>query len=518
MNGNDVVLFLFCKYPVKGKVKTRLIPAVGEEQACLLAESFLLDILHKVGRDPLLVNIQKYILFTPQQSKGDFEKLLANENLVKHWSLIAQRDGYAVDLGEKLKATLGFVREVKACGAIYIGMDSPHLGNEALIRCAEAVVSGKAFIKGATDGGYVLLGVHQDWNDDCFDNIRWSCKDTYKDQLAGLRRANPTTTTSSTAPQVTGKREIIQDPGLICDVDDFEDLQALKHLLLKDASLQSACPRSAEVLKLNAEKSGQLPPFLKISQLINLVKQDHAPDRDLILASKTEANFEQKFEVEFKGEKRIVDAKIIQKMAELINCSKDYEHLVVKNEFYPIVDGKRGQMFQFCAKQISMKGSQWDLEGQTCPHLDTCVRLPINYAYPQLNFTSTVLLNSSFSVKVDPEYKEKIRIKTLWSPYDSIISDIHENGDPLFQEIESAMPKLGCKPFDYNALLESQRICALHKDCTDSNGNAICGLFDSTFIEFGGAFVVPYAFEAEFFQIMYGRGMLDLWALPGTAK
>ena len=67
-----VILFLLCKYPIKGKVKTRLAAKIGDEGACRVAEAFILDILHKFNG---IKSIRKVVFFTPSDSLTKFKKV-----------------------------------------------------------------------------------------------------------------------------------------------------------------------------------------------------------------------------------------------------------------------------------------------------------------------------------------------------------------------------------------------------------------------------------------------------------
>lgn len=52
-------------------------------------------------------------------------------------------------------------------------MDTPDLPVETIANAAAATAQGHSFIKPATDGGYVLLGLPKDAPETVFDNIRW---------------------------------------------------------------------------------------------------------------------------------------------------------------------------------------------------------------------------------------------------------------------------------------------------------------------------------------------------------
>ena len=59
MKYNDTSILIFCKAPVPGNVKTRLIPALGEERACRLHEA----LSKRIICEALEANLGEVILF-----------------------------------------------------------------------------------------------------------------------------------------------------------------------------------------------------------------------------------------------------------------------------------------------------------------------------------------------------------------------------------------------------------------------------------------------------------------------
>ena len=71
-SSNDSTLILVTKFPTKGVSKTRLYPVLGEENAFLLAEAMLTDLLRSFSSVPA-----RKILYVPHQSQSmatDFSK------------------------------------------------------------------------------------------------------------------------------------------------------------------------------------------------------------------------------------------------------------------------------------------------------------------------------------------------------------------------------------------------------------------------------------------------------------
>jgi hypothetical protein len=64
-SSNDSTLILVTKFPTKGISKTRLYPAIGEDNAYLLARAMLTDLLNSFS----VISARK-ILYVPHQSQS----------------------------------------------------------------------------------------------------------------------------------------------------------------------------------------------------------------------------------------------------------------------------------------------------------------------------------------------------------------------------------------------------------------------------------------------------------------
>ena len=174
-------LIIFTRYPVPGKTKTRLIPALGEQGAAdlhsRLAEYTLLNLLtlgwdqsleigiYYSGGDRLLMETW----FNPIISSF----LTNNPNL--NINPLSYHPQFGEDLGQRMQGAFedGFKHQIEKI--IIIGTDcpdlSPHLIEEAFValNCQDVVLGP------ASDGGYYLIGLsqsfpmlfkHIDWGSD----------------------------------------------------------------------------------------------------------------------------------------------------------------------------------------------------------------------------------------------------------------------------------------------------------------------------------------------------------------
>jgi rSAM/selenodomain-associated transferase 1 len=141
-------VLIFARVPESGRVKTRLIPAIGAERAADLHAGML---RHTIAT-ALAARLGPVSLWcTPTQGHAHF-RALADEFPV---TLVAQRGD---DLGERMLAA--FEAQTDGTGAVLVGSDCPFLEVGDLQRAAGELAGGAdAVIGPAADGGYYLIAV-----------------------------------------------------------------------------------------------------------------------------------------------------------------------------------------------------------------------------------------------------------------------------------------------------------------------------------------------------------------------
>lgn len=155
-------LIVFAKAPLAGFAKTRLIPALGEEGAAMLAQRMLLNTLQQCVQAALGV-IE--LCVAPNPAHDYWQSFVLPPGV----QLSSQGEG---DLGQRLGRAA--VRANKAGNSILlIGTDCPQLTAERLRSAASALKNSDAVIYPARDGGYALLGLNRA-EPALFENIRWS--------------------------------------------------------------------------------------------------------------------------------------------------------------------------------------------------------------------------------------------------------------------------------------------------------------------------------------------------------
>lgn len=151
------------KQPQRGKVKTRIAAALGDDRAvemyrCALADTLSLassidEVTHVLSYAPPTRDGQSYF----QQAAHSF-------------ALIPQP---GVTLGERISGTLALLLK-NYSPVVLIGSDSPDLPAELITRAFEALRGATDVVLGpATDGGYYLIGLRA-MHPILFERVAWS--------------------------------------------------------------------------------------------------------------------------------------------------------------------------------------------------------------------------------------------------------------------------------------------------------------------------------------------------------
>jgi rSAM/selenodomain-associated transferase 1 len=145
-------IVIFAKAPVSGKVKTRLIPSLGESGAARLARRMLLATVADAEQAGLGI---PELCATPHPDDPEWHPFLPKAKI----TLASQGHG---DLGARLaRAAARVICEGE--NILLIGTDCPGLDRCILRAAAAALVANDAIIHPTLDGGYALLGLR------CFD-------------------------------------------------------------------------------------------------------------------------------------------------------------------------------------------------------------------------------------------------------------------------------------------------------------------------------------------------------------
>lgn len=165
---DSVHICVFAKPPVPGKVKTRLIPTLGDEGSALLAAALLEDTLDSISKIDWAI---------PVLATTEVCAALPSRDL----PVWLQGDG---ELNEKLERIMQrALQQSKA--AIAIGADSPGLPGALLERTRELLDTHDVVLGPCTDGGFYLLGL-KSCPQKLLEGIPWSVATTLERTVSKL--------------------------------------------------------------------------------------------------------------------------------------------------------------------------------------------------------------------------------------------------------------------------------------------------------------------------------------------
>lgn len=203
--GDALPILVFTRTPVPGRVKTRLIPAIGSERAANLHRAML----WRAVATAVAADVGPVGVWCSPSSAHPYLGVIRRHFGI---SLHEQSDG---DLGERMHHALASESR-DGTGVLLIGSDCPFLEAADLQDAARALGDGAhAVIGPALDGGYYLIGVQRS-DAQIFAGIDWGSARVLTDTREHFRRLG------WRWHELTTRR----------DVDRPEDLSYLEDLLV----------------------------------------------------------------------------------------------------------------------------------------------------------------------------------------------------------------------------------------------------------------------------------------------
>jgi len=172
-------LILFARHPEAGRVKTRLIPALGAEGAAALHRRFVLRTLRAAGAACRTAQAELEIRFDG-----------GSEAAMSHWLgegrfLRKQPEG---DLGRRMECAFKDSFQEGSTATIIIGSDCPELTAELLRTAFERLTTEPVVFGPTNDGGYYLIGLSQPVPE-LFHGISWGTDTVLPESLRALARS-----------------------------------------------------------------------------------------------------------------------------------------------------------------------------------------------------------------------------------------------------------------------------------------------------------------------------------------
>jgi len=163
---------IMCKAPVAGRVKTRLIPAYTPVQAAEIHATMAVTVIERLGKLFPHTWIAVDELNHPFFHRFEFRQ-------------VQQGGG---DLGRRMSRLLQQACAAGATGALFLGVDSPHMGEARIQQAVQGLGQANVVIGPVEDGGYELIAL-----DGCyksiFENIEWGGSQVCAQTIAAAHAA-----------------------------------------------------------------------------------------------------------------------------------------------------------------------------------------------------------------------------------------------------------------------------------------------------------------------------------------
>ncbi len=178
---------VIAKAPRPGHVKTRLQGILAPDEAAAMGAAFLRDTLGNLVAAGREATIAPFVAYAPAGQEARFDGLLPpGVALILADGTNGEAPGVA-GFGRVLLDTTRTLLGMGYGAACVLGADSPTLPTAELVRCAEALLSGRAeaVLGAAEDGGYYVLGLRTA-HGAAFADIAWSTDVVATQARAGL--------------------------------------------------------------------------------------------------------------------------------------------------------------------------------------------------------------------------------------------------------------------------------------------------------------------------------------------
>ncbi|MGA8262806.1 MAG: TIGR04282 family arsenosugar biosynthesis glycosyltransferase [Ignavibacteriaceae bacterium] len=177
MNDENNVI-TFCKYPVEGKVKTRIAKTMGNEFAVKLYTMFAEHTFRELLKTD---SVFPYLFFY-----GDDER-----KKIKEWAgsefLFEPQEGN--ELGDKMYNAFKKVIDRGSTKTIIIGTDIPDMSSDIIRKAMQTLDNSDVVIGPSNDGGYYLLGMKKLYRS-LFTGIEWSSNSVLRVTLEKVNALN----------------------------------------------------------------------------------------------------------------------------------------------------------------------------------------------------------------------------------------------------------------------------------------------------------------------------------------
>ncbi len=171
-------VIVFCKPPLPGRVKTRLIGALSARQAAEIHEACVKDTIAMVNALP---GAQRWLYVASRRAAA--QRMAAHIRMGTKWKVVTQR---GADLGERMRNAIEEQLRAGAEKVVIVGTDSPWMGRERIARALQLLDKTDVVLGPSEDGGYYLVAARQVVSK-MFSRIHWGTVEVRPKTLRALR-------------------------------------------------------------------------------------------------------------------------------------------------------------------------------------------------------------------------------------------------------------------------------------------------------------------------------------------
>jgi len=175
-------IIVFSRYPEPGVTKTRLIPALGPENAARLQAALTHHTL-RIASNYCAANACDLEVRFAGGTASLMELAFGKD---KHY-----RFQHGRDLGERLTDAIATAVAEGAARVLVIGCDCPGIDQQTLEKAFNSLENTDVVLGPAVDGGYYLIGLRTHWPE-VFHNIDWGTEKVLQQSLRACRKLNLT--------------------------------------------------------------------------------------------------------------------------------------------------------------------------------------------------------------------------------------------------------------------------------------------------------------------------------------
>jgi rSAM/selenodomain-associated transferase 1 len=167
------------KVPMEGMVKTRLVEEIGERHATEIYKLFILDTLKTLEK----IGVHVIVYYTPED-KLDVLKGVTGDG----YEYIPQK---GEDLGERLFNGFRIAKGRAFEYAAALATDVPDVPRRILEDCIDRMYEHEVVLGPCPDGGYYLIGLRLDKNDEhFFQGINWGTKTVLSETIERMKETD----------------------------------------------------------------------------------------------------------------------------------------------------------------------------------------------------------------------------------------------------------------------------------------------------------------------------------------